>query len=253
LLEPLVAAASIAIENARLYAAERAARDQLRALTVRLTETEEAERQRLARELHDQAGQNLTALSINLKILQTQIPTAVGDPELVDQLSTRLVDTSNLVNDITTRIRNVMDNLRPPALEEYGLVAALRWYGDEFAARTNIVTTVHDPEQVSRLPLLVETALFRIAQEALTNVARHAQATRVGITVDETMEERGRVVHMVIADDGVGFDPRRPSQPDGHQRWGLQTMTERVGAVGGSCRIESAPGEGTSVVVEVVL
>jgi PAS domain S-box-containing protein len=253
LLEPLVAAASIAIENARLYAAERAARDQLRALTVRLTETEEAERQRLARELHDQAGQNLTALSINLKILQTQISTVVGDPELVDQLSTRLVDTSNLVNDITTRIRNVMDNLRPPALEEYGLVAALRWYGDEFATRTNIVTTVHDPKQVSRLPLLVETALFRIAQEALTNVARHAQATRIEITVEEAMEERGRVVRMVIADDGVGFDPQRPSQPDGHQRWGLQTMTERAWAIGGTCCIESAPGKGTNVVVEVVL
>jgi signal transduction histidine kinase len=177
----------------------------------------------------------------------------VGDPELVDQLSTRLVDTSNLVNDITTRIRNVMDNLRPPALEEYGLVAALRWYGDEFATRTNIVTTVHDPKQVSRLPLLVETALFRIAQEALTNVARHAQATRIEITVEEAMEERGRVVRMVIADDGVGFDPQRPSQPDGHQRWGLQTMTERAWAIGGTCCIESAPGKGTNVVVEVVL
>ncbi|MCP4544480.1 MAG: response regulator [Chloroflexi bacterium] len=253
LLEPLVAAASIAIENARLYAAERAAREQLRALTVRLTETEEAERQRLARELHDQAGQNLTALSINLKILQTQIPSAVHDQELADRLFTRLVDTSNLVNDITTRIRNVMDNLRPPALEEYGLVAALRWYVDEFTTRTHIVATVHDPEPVSRLSLFVETALFRITQEALTNVARHAKATWVKITVKEGMEEKGQVVRMIIADNGIGFTHQCPAQPGEHQRWGLQTMTERAEAVGGTCHIESAPGKGTNVIVEVVL
>ncbi len=253
LLEPLVAAASIAIENARLYAAERAAREQLRALTVRLTETEEAERQRLARELHDQAGQNLTALSINLKILQTQISTAVQDPEIGDQISTRLVDTSNLVSDITTRIRNVMDNLRPPALEEYGLVAALRWYGDEFSTRTNITTTVYDSEPISRLSLFVETALFRIAQEALTNVARHAKATWIKIAVEESVEEKGQVVRMTIADNGVGFDPQHPSQPGEHQRWGLQTMTERAEAVGGTCHVKSAPGKGTNVIVEVVL
>ncbi len=253
LLEPLVAAASIAIENARLYTAERAAREQLRALNVRLTETEEAERKRLARELHDQAGQNLTALSINLKILQTQIPSAVDDPELVDQLFTRLLDTSNLVNDITTRIRNVMDDLRPPALEEYGLVPALHWYGDEFSTRMNVAVTVHDPEAASRLPSSVEMGLFRIAQEALTNVARHARATQVEITVQEMVQERGRVVRLVIADDGIGFAPQRPLQPGERQRWGLQTMAERAEAMGGACYVESAPGKGTSVIVEVVL
>jgi signal transduction histidine kinase len=140
-----------------------------------------------------------------------------------------------------------MDYLRPPALEEYGLVAALRWYGQEFTSRTNIAVTVQGEEPDPRLSALTETALFRIAQEALTNVSRHAQATQVEVklTIDKA------TVCLVVADNGVGFEAKRPAKRDEGQHWGLLNMAERAQAVGGLCRVESAPGEGTRVIVEV--
>ena len=222
----------------------------LRDLTARLAEVEEAERRQLARELHDQVGQNLTALSFNLKALQTQIPAFVDRPqEIVDQSSARLDDSLALVKETTRRIRDVMDNLRPPALEEYGLTAALRWYGTVIASRTNIPVTVHGKEPTPRLAPAIETALFRVVQEALANVANHARATEAQVTLDTA---QGRV-RMVVADNGVGFDPERLHQPAERQRWGLLLMAERAEAVGGHCRVESATGEGTQVIVEVEL
>ncbi len=221
-----------------------------RALAARLAEAEEAERRQLARELHDQVGQNLTALSLNLKALQQQMPAYADRPqEIADQASARLADSLALIKQTTQRIRDVMDYLRPPALEEYGLTAALRWYGTGFASRTNVPVTVHGEEAAPRLAAAIGTALFRIAQEALTNVARHARATKVQVTVGQVQGK----VRMVVADDGIGFDPERPAQPDERQPWGLLTMAERAEAVGGGCRIESSPGQGTQVIVEVTL
>ena len=247
-LQALADLAAVAIQNARLFESISQQSEQLRALTTRLAEVEEVERRQLARELHDQAGQNLTALSLNLRMVHNQI-SEVGEltKEKIEQLCTRLEDSLTLVKETTKRIRNVMDYLRPPTLEEYGLVAALRWYGQEFTSRANIVVAVQGEEPDPRLSASTETALFRIAQEALTNVSRHAQATQVEVklTVDEA------IVRLVIADDGVGFETTRPAKRDERQHWGLLNMVERAQAVGGQCRVESAPGEGTRVTVEV--
>jgi signal transduction histidine kinase/DNA-binding response OmpR family regulator len=247
-LQALADLAAVALQNARLFESVSQQSEQLRALTTRLAEAEEVERRQLARELHDQAGQNLTALSLNLRMAYNQIA-ETGEPtrERIEQLCARLEDSLALVKEITKRIRNVMDNLRPTTLEEYGLVAALRWYGQEFNSRTNIAVTVQGEEPDPRLSASTETALFRIAQEALTNVSRHAQATQVEVklTVSET------VVRMVIADNGIGFEARRPTKRNEGQHWGLLNMTERAQAVGGQCRVESDPGEGTQVIVEV--
>jgi len=216
--------------------------DRLRALTAQLAEVTETERRQLARELHDQVGQNLTALGINLNIVRMQMPQETASPVL-----SRLDDSLSLVEQTAERVRDVMAHLRPPALDDYGLVAALRWYGEQFARRTGIAVTVEGEEPTPRPAARVENALFRIAQEALTNVAKHAQATHVMLTV--AME--GGTLHLLVADDGIGFDPAHLAEPTGGRGWGLLTMTERAEAVGGHCLIESSPGRGTQVVVEV--
>ncbi len=216
--------------------------ERLRALTARLAEVAEVERQRLARELHDQVGQNLTALGINLNIMRAELP---GRAE--GQISSRLDDSLSLVETTAERIRDLMAELRPSVLDDYGLLSALRWYGEQFAARTKIASTVEGEEALGRLPAHVESALFRIAQEALTNVAKHAQATAVTISVEE---DKGRV-RLTVTDDGIGFDAAERGDSSRDIGYGLLTMSERAEAVGAHCRVLSYPGKGTQVIVEV--
>jgi len=233
---------AIAIQQARLYDSIRQQGQQLRALTVRLAEAEESERQRLARELHDQVGKNLTALGINLNLVRAHI-----SEDTPDVARSRLDDSLALVEETVERIRDVMTDLRPPMLDDYGLVATLHWYGERFASWTGVTVTVQGEEPVPRLAAPVENALFRIAQEVLTNVAKHARATQVTMTLTADDE----ATRLVVADDGVGFDPAQLTTLDGRRGWGLITMTERAEAVGGRCHIESRPQQGTRVIVEV--
>lgn len=217
--------------------------ERLRALSAQLAEVAEAERQRLAHELHDQVGQRLTALGINLNIIRTQMPEEIGDA-----IRSRIDDSLSLVQQTAERIRDVMADLRPPVLDEYGLVAALHWYGEQFTRRTGIAVAVEGEELAPRLAARLESALFNIAQEALTNVAKHAQAKNVRVTA----QVQGDVLRLVIADDGIGFDSACATEPGAGHGWGLLIMTERAQAVGGCCRIESVSGRGTHVTVEVV-
>jgi signal transduction histidine kinase len=213
----------------------------LRALTTRLAEVAENERQRLARELHDQLGQNLTALGINLNIIRSQVE------EQPVTVRTRLDDSLSLIEQTAERIRDIMADLRPPVLDDYGLVAALRWYSEQSGCRAGIDIAIEGEEPSPRLSAHIENALFRVAQEALTNVAKHARATQVSVTLNT----RGDRVQLVVADNGIGFE-RPDRQSPGEQRgWGLLTMTERAEAVGGRCRVESQTGQGTRVIVEV--
>jgi PAS domain S-box-containing protein len=242
-ISTLAAQTSIAIENARLYQAVEQQRERLRALTMRLTETEEIERKNLARELHDQVGQNLTAIGINLNILEAQMP-----PATRQTLQDRMEDSKALLQQTTKRIRNVMADLQPPVLEDYGLVAALRWYGTQFAARSGINVSVYgEDELIQRLPASVESTLFRVVQEALNNVAKHAQASQVTVSV----EFDAGIVRLIVADDGIGFDPAQAARPDARRGWGLLTMAERVEALGGHFSVESRPHSGARVIVEV--
>jgi two-component system sensor histidine kinase UhpB len=232
--------AAIALENARLYESLSQQRTELRALAARLAAVEETERQGLVRELHDQIGQNLTALGINLNIVQAQ-----SHGKAADLVHSRLADSLTLVEQTTARIRGLMADLRPPVLDDYGLVAALRWLGEQTASRVDIEVGIQGETLRPRLADEVETALFRIAQEALNNVLKHARATQATIAV----EEGDRLVRMTIRDDGVGFAPS--TSPGAGEHWGLLIMRERAEAAGGTCHIVSHPGEGTQVVVEV--
>jgi len=159
-----------------------------------------------------------------------------------------LADSQSIVEQMSEVIRDVMADLRPPVIEDYGLVAAIRWYADRFASRTGIDVTVKGEEPSPRLSPTHESALFRIAQELLTNVAKHAQATKVSMNV----AAEGEKVRLLINDNGVGFDTEEMSMAGGQRGWGLVIMSERAKSMGGSFNIESRPGHGTRVTVEVV-
>jgi two-component system sensor histidine kinase UhpB len=216
----------------------KAAEQALRALSRRLVEAEETERRRIARELHDQVGQNLSALNINLDIVLGSLQDGA--------LRTRLQDSLRLVDGTLQSIETVMSELRPPLLDEYGLGAALAGYAEEYAQRTGVRVSIDKPQESGRaLRPEAAVALFRIAQEALNNVAKHAGAklVRIGLSLE------GEEVNLTIADDGSGFDVTQA--PRG--RWGMSTMRERAEAAGGRFMVDSVPGKGTTVRVAVPL
>jgi len=241
-LEALSGIAAMATENALLFRAVNAQRGQLRALAGRLAEIQEQERQQLARELHDQLGQSLTVVNLSLELIEQALP--VETPAAIHQ---RLHDATGLVAQAINQVRTVMTELRPPALDDYGLSAALRWYGQQFAQRTGVATEVTDCGVTMRCSSTVETALFRIAQEALNNVAKHAAASKVVVSL-QCQEER---IRMTIADNGRGFAVGRVRQASDEPHWGFLTMQERALAVGGTLHVTSQPGAGATVVVEV--
>jgi two-component system sensor histidine kinase UhpB len=216
----------------------RQAAQDLHGLTRRLVQAEEAERKRIARELHDRVGQALSALNINLDIV-------LRSDALAPAARQRLADSANLVESTLHSMEGVMAELRPPLLDEYGLGAALAWHAEEFARRTGIKVSVDDEaaEAVRSLRLEAALALYRIAQEALNNVLKHARAAAVRIEV--TLD--GNDVVLSVQDDGAGFDFAHV--PRG--RLGMTTMRERAEAAGGRVQVDSAPGRGTRVVATV--
>jgi PAS domain S-box-containing protein len=229
-------------ERERLLKRIRERGEQLRVLSQQLVKIQETERHSLARELHDEAGQNLTALAINLSILRSKLPA-----ESAAKLGARLDDSQVLVEETIHRIRDVMAELRPPLLDDYGLLAALRWYAQRFSERTGIPTLTEGENLIPRLPLAIETTLFRIAQEALTNVTKHARASQVTVT----LEAVGGEICLTIADNGTGFDPSSLHRTVERPGYGLMSMQERTDAVGGRFRVESTPEKGTRLIVEV--
>ena len=231
-------------EKARLLEAVNRQRTELHALAGRLAEVQETERQQLGRELHDQIGQNLSALGFNLNFIRTQMPETAPKAALIEA---RLTDSLALVEQTTERFRDVLAELHPPVLDDYGLVDALEWYTERFAARVGLIVKLQGEAPNPRLSPPIENTLFRIAQEALTNIAKHAQATRVllSLGVDEQM------VRLVVADDGIGFEAAHSNETRKRQGWGLRIMAERAERIGGRCWVETRPGQGVRVVVEV--
>jgi signal transduction histidine kinase len=216
-------------------------REKLRTLTWRLAEAGESERKAVSRELHDEIGQNLTILGLNLNLLRSLIP-----KESADLVHSRLADSLALVKQTTERTRNLMNNIRSPVLDDYGLVAAIELYGKQLAERAGLNIQVKGQEMDAHMPAHIENALFRVVQEALTNVVKHAKATQVIINV--ALQERQ--LHLSVEDNGIGYDMAETATAKEHG-WGLITMSERALAVGGTCRVESRPGMGTHVIVEV--
>jgi signal transduction histidine kinase len=195
-------------------------------------------------------GQNLTALSINLNMLRG-LPRSDSIRRLSDRAmpaDSRLDDCLSLLNDMSDSIRNVMGQLRPSLLDEYGLLAALREYCSRFFKRFGIEVEVQGDGAATGLSPSSETSMFRIAQEALNNVAKHARARKVIVTLKNDAD----LVRMVIADDGDGFAVENTVDPYARRGWGLTTMAERAEAIGGFFRIESMPGHGTLITVEVL-
>ncbi|MEW5957549.1 MAG: response regulator [Chloroflexota bacterium] len=230
-------------ERARMFEAVNQQREQLRLLANRLTEVQEAERKQLARELHDHLGQVLTAIRINLKAINYELP-ADCDPKIRERLN----EASSLTDQTMEEIRELSLNLRPPMLDDLGLVPTLRWYIKQYAKRLNIEAKFEALGLAERLTPELETALFRVIQEALTNVARHAQASLVHLR----LHRKDSTIIALIEDNGQGFDVAKVMGRKAATRsTGLLGMRERVTLLGGRFEIRSRPGQGTQVRVEV--
>jgi PAS domain S-box-containing protein len=216
--------------------------EELRGLTAQLAQVEEAERQQLARELHDQVCQNLASINIAIETLMIS-----ARRESLDRVLSRLADVGAVAAQTGEITRNIMEGLRPTVLDHYGLMGGVRQFGSKFSTQTGIAMDVRGDELAPRLAAPVELALFRITQEALANVAKHSRATKVVVC----HEEKDDTFRLTIADNGVGFDQDKVALPMAGHKWGLMTMTERALAIGGHCQVESVPGQGTRVVVDV--
>jgi signal transduction histidine kinase len=201
----------------------------------RVVEAQELERRRLARELHDQTGQELTSVLLGLKAVEE----AKTDEERAESLAAVREQVVETLHDV----RRLAVELRPKALDDFGLVAALERLAETFAERTGMRVDL-EANVGDRLPSDLETALYRIVQEALTNIVKHAEATAVSIVLARS----GRSVTAVIEDNGRGFDPELDG--DG---LGLLGMGERLALLGGKLKVESSPGAGTTIVAEVPL
>jgi PAS domain S-box-containing protein len=222
--------------TARDISERKQTQEALRLYSRALIEAQETERQRIARELHDEIGQVLTAVRINLQTAKTARDAAEAVRHIEDSI--------RVTDEALRQVRDLSLDLRPPHLDDFGLATALRWFIDRFSQRTGIVTEFEATDDEQRLATETETACFRIAQEALTNVARHAKAKRVSVKLKRNRDQ----LFLMVKDDGVGFDANALS--DHSKRpvaLGLQGMKERANAVRGLIDIDSADGQGTQV------
>jgi PAS domain S-box-containing protein len=235
----LVGASTIARDITNARQAEKA----LKTFSRRLIEAQEAERQHIARELHDEIGQVLTAVRLNLQSLRSL--------EQASSVSLALDDSLAIVDGALECVRELSLNLRPSVLDNLGLTSALRWYVDRYARRSGIVADLrNDLEDGRRLQMELETACFRIVQEALTNVVRHARATRVSVDLKRSNGN----LELRIKDDGVGFDSQwLLKNAASSSALGLRGMQERTMALNGRLEIDSRPTFGTEIRVSFPL
>jgi signal transduction histidine kinase len=258
--------AAVAIENARLYEEARTSRDRLQAwnerlesiveertreieryskeLTTRVMGAQEEERKRIARELHDETAQSLSTLLITLDLLEQGLP--AGDPTL----RTGFDRVRGIAKRTLDEVRTLAHDLRPTILDDFGLEAALRWYAEEYR-QTFGMPVETDIERVpgERLSPEIELALFRIAQEALTNSGRHGRPSRVRLALSFPDSS----ARLLVEDDGTGFVSDDVEGPTRHGGLGLYGMRERAELVGAHLEITSAPGRGTRVTASVPL
>jgi PAS domain S-box-containing protein len=205
----------------------------LKALSHQILETQETERRRIARELHDEVGQMLTTIGLRLHQLKD-----VCGPEAHSALNQDI----SFVNRTIEQVRELSLNLRPPMLDVLGLEAALRWYAENQHQRTGLDVQLVGHLEGPRLDPDLEIACFRVVQEALTNIVRHAHAKRVWVE----LQEEDSKLHLVIHDDGIGFDAAAKRECAGRGRsFGVLAMQERVELLAGQFEVESAPGAGT--------
>jgi two-component system sensor histidine kinase UhpB len=204
---------------------------------------QEDERRRIARDLHDEIGQGLTSVLVGLRTVE-ESPTFAAAKDQARELR-------RLGGQIHDDVRRLARGLRPSILDDLGLEEALRRYAEDYQQMHGISAVVHSSgSALARLPEEVETALYRIAQEALTNTAKHAAAGCVQIVVTRDPS----FVQLTVADDGCGFEPETmPARPTPDGSFGLPGMRERAALLNGSLILESAPGQGTTITVRIPL
>jgi signal transduction histidine kinase len=234
---------SIAIDNATLYAQVEQSGKLRGELLHRVVSAQEAERQRIARELHDGTGQTLTALGLSLAAAAERVE---SDPPKVKQ---QLLEMKHMNAQVLQEVHDVIADLRPSILDNLGLIPALRGHINQFEQRTAIHTQLITEGKATRLKPDIETTIFRIVQESLTNVARHSGARSVLIQILFGAED----VVVSVQDDGRGFDVDQTfsDQSEGRAAWGLFGILERASLVGGTAEILSRPGEGAIVRVTI--
>ncbi|HEX6635613.1 MAG TPA: PAS domain-containing sensor histidine kinase [Usitatibacter sp.] len=221
-------------ERVKADEALRASREEIRQLALTTSTVREQEKSRIARELHDELGQALTALKIDVGWLREHL---AGAPEAV---LAKLTAMQVLLDGTVAAVRRISSDLRPLMLDDLGLVAACEWLAHNFEQRTGVPCELVLGAGDLDLPDPYATAVFRVLQESLTNIARHAAATQV----EATLERMGETVVLTVRDNGKGF---APSAPRKQGSYGLVGLRERAYLLGGDIRIESAPGQGTLV------
>lgn len=221
----------------------RFSRECLRALTARLESLREDERIRIAREIHDELGQTLTGLKMDLFWMERKLGELPGSPA-INSLLEKAVGATEHVDSVTATVQQIATDLRPGALDELGLGTALQYEARRFQDRAGIPCEVRVPETELPISAEVSTAFFRVFQESLTNVARHAHATKVEA---ELKAEPGFIV-LSLRDNGKGITEADIANP---QSLGLLGMKERVAQLGGEVVFQSHPGQGTLVTVRV--
>jgi signal transduction histidine kinase len=258
LIVTLAAFAAAAIENALLVATEReratalaelaAARERehlRQEMLARVIDAQEAERARVARDLHDEIGQGLTSVLLGLRLVETSL---ASHPPNLDDAREHSADLHQLVTQALREVRRLAFELRPTVLDDVGLVAALQRLVADVTARRGIVPELAVDGldgQAARLPSQIETVAYRMVQEALTNALRHSRGSSVSVVVARSAGQ----LRVLVEDDGTGFDPAAVPATS----LGLRGMRERAALVGGSVTVTSAPGLGTAVVLEVPL
>lgn len=206
-----------------------------------LVQAQEEERSRLARELHDGAGQTLTSLLVRLKAMEKKSP-----PQ---EFKTELVNMQGIVSETIEQVREIAYHLRPVALDEFGLPRALESLAQEMTRGANIeITTMFDMQDF-KIPSEIEVVLYRIAQEGLTNIMRHSKASQIRLSLSIENDN----IKMIMEDDGIGFEPGRHYPRDNQRHLGLISMRERAEILGGALEVYTAPGQGTNVEVSIPL
>jgi PAS domain S-box-containing protein len=228
---------AVRIEQSRLLKQSRLQQKQMRELSHRILEAQEDERERISRELHDVIAQTLVGINVHLAALSEA---SASDPV---GLQTQISHTHLLVENAVEIVHNFARELRPTMLDDLGLIPALQTFMREFIAETGIRVSLKASAKVEQLTGAVRATLYRIVQEALTNVSRHAKASRAEVRI-ECLDD---TISMVIRDNGQGFNTRGKK----HNRLGLVGMRERVEMIGGSFGVESAAGESTTVHLEI--
>lgn len=235
LLSLVAMQAASAVHNARLFEQVRSSRTRLERLSHRLIEAQEAERRAIARELHDEIGQAMTGVQLNLQALSPYLT----DPDA----RTLLHDNMAMIENVLHQVRDLSLALRPSILDDFGLVPAIQWLVKRQAQRTGM-SIEFAADLKTRPTMQLETVCFRVVQEALTNIIRHARASQVSIE----LEQHGAELQLTIRDNGIGFDVSQAlNRAARGASLGLLGMQERVSLVGARLEIESAPSEGTWV------